>query len=688
MRAGLIQHPGKKRRKVDAGVLLGCEIDGLIGLACAPRPRIVILAALTGFVAKQGSCTPDLLSTILGCWVHVLLYRRPALCVLDSSFRAAQGLPKHQVFRLPSACRNELLCFASLACTLVTDLRVKYSEDLYALNASPLASGICHAGVGQDVTRELWRHCEQRGLYTRFEEPATALLREIGLDPEPLQLSEDPSVQRPAGFPCRVPQPLVEGFLWDCIEIFRGEGSWSEAHEIAGLSVHDGGDLQGRRLRYLDLSDAATFRELGALALRRVIRDWHAGPPCLTFGTLRRPRVRSKYQPFGFDLNDPLTALHNRLAIRTGILIIIVISGGGFVSAEQPGSSVMFRLDIFVWIAARGCALTRLSSCTYGSPLKKPFQFLHNKPWLLDLAGQCSCRYRGRHFVAQGTFTRDNLQTFRERCIPDCVTVFRREPTPGESVARFSGSYPFPLMQRFAAGSAAAKHSDVPVLPLTAAFSALAALSDLTLPELPDSGFEVAARAPFHEASDWVVEELLRYRFKASGHINVLEARTYKTWIKHLAHKQPACRAVALLDSRVTLGAAAKGRSSSPAISRVLQGTLPYILGGCLYPGGLHVPTASNPGNDPSRWRPVRPPSRNLPAWFELLQRGQTWRFDVMISCSSFPRPLGRWLRLLLLLAGDVERQPGPVRQPLPRGPLDLQSGFTQVLPCLPHMAP
>ena len=210
--------------------------------------------------------------------------------------------------------------------------------------------------------------------------------------------------------------------------------------------------------------------------------------------------------------------------------MILVISGGGFFSAEQPGSSVMFRLDIFVWIAARGCALTQLSSCTYGSPLKKPFQFLHNKPWLLELASQCSCRFRGKHFVAQGSFTRENLKVFRERCVPSCLAVFRREPAPGESVARFSGSYPFPLMQRFAAGSAAAKHADIPVLPLTSSFSTVAALADLQLPDLPDSGFEVAARAPFHAASDWVVElasslpfrEALRYRFKANGHINVL----------------------------------------------------------------------------------------------------------------------------------------------------------------------
>ena len=320
-RAGLIQHPGKRRRGVDAGVFLGCEIDGRAGFACDPRPRVVILAALTSLVAKQGCCTLDLLSTLLGCWIHVLMYRRPALCVLDSVFRASQDLPKHQVFELPNDCRNELLCLAAIACTLVTDLRADYCEDLFALDASPFASGICRAHVGSVATRELWRHCEQRGFYTRLESPATALLREIGCDPGPLLLSEDPGQQFPASFQCRIPRALSEGYVWDCIEIFRGEGSWSTAHEFAGLSVHDGVDVQGRRLRYLDMGDSSAFRELVALALRGVIRDWHAGPPCLTYGTygtLRRPRVRSKLQPFGFDPLDPLTALHNTLPFAPG----------------------------------------------------------------------------------------------------------------------------------------------------------------------------------------------------------------------------------------------------------------------------------------------------------------------------------------------------------------------------------
>ena len=83
------------------------------------------------------------------------------------------------------------------------------------------------------------------------------------------------------------------------------------------------------------------------------------------------------------------------------------------------------RLRSLAGIAARGCALTRLCSCTSGSP--------HKALSILD--------------------------TFKARCVPSCSLVLGREPALGESVSRFSGSYPMPLMKRFASGSASAKRA-------------------------------------------------------------------------------------------------------------------------------------------------------------------------------------------------------------------------------------
>ena len=141
-----------------------------------------------------------------------------------------------------------------------------------------------------------------------------------------------------------------------------------------------------------------------------------------------------------------------------------------------------------------------------------------------------------------------------------------------------------------------------------------------------------------------------------------------KPWLKYLCKHRRRSRPVGLIDSRVLLGASAKGRSSSPALA------LPYVLGGGLCPGGLHVYSEANRSDGPSRGRPVDPPSKPLPFWYESLCAGDFRRFDICVASAAVPKQAARWLRLLLLLGGDIERNPGPAR--VPRGPLDLTSGF------------
>eukprot|EP00972_Heterocapsa_arctica_P071142 10509360-Heterocapsa_arctica.AAC.1 len=67
--------------------------------------------------------------------------------------------------------------------------------------------------------------------------------------------------------------------------------------------------------------------------------------------------------------------------------------------------------------------------------------------------------------------------------------------------------------------------------------------------------------------------------------------RSQKTCTKVLARESPDSRVVLLQDSRVTIGATAKGRSSSLALNAIARSQLPYIIGGGLYPGALHVST-------------------------------------------------------------------------------------------------
>lgn len=53
----------------------------------------------------------------------------------------------------------------------------------------------------------------------------------------------------------------------------------------------------------------------------------------------------------------------------------------------------------------------------------------------------------------------------------------------------------------------------------------------------------------------------------------------------------------------------------------------------------------------------------------------------MICQASAYPKVIGRWIRLLLLISGDVERNPGPVfadKQRRSRGELDMEIGFAK----------
>lgn len=118
------------------------------------------------------------------------------------------------------------------------------------------------------------------------------------------------------------------------------------------------------------------------------------------------------------------------------------------------------------------------------------------------------------------------------------------------------------------------------------------------------------------------------------------------------------------------MGTTAKGRSSSLALSRVLRGSLGYILGSGLYMGNLHCRSAWNRADDPSRDRDVQPPTRDVPRRLLQLQEGDYSVFDKVLTSAKFINPVGRWIRMLLLLSGPESKQY------VPRGRLQMNVGF------------
>ena len=621
----LVAHPGKRQRRVAAATVLGAEIDGEAGMVSAPRSRIALLMFTTMLVVKKRTVTRRVLQSLLGCWIHACLFRRPVFSVMDCIF--SEGIENSNPdcsFELSAMAVQELMMLVLLGPLLQADLRVDVASSLYMLDASPTGGAICHATLGEAACEELWRHSEQKGYYTSLQQGSGLVLRELGLEHSELFGPGDEFLEPP--------DPVVERkqtmaepqqYEFDCIELFSGQGNWTTAHASVGLRMHPGIERNAVNLAYGDLLDDATFRETAMLADSGTVKEWHAGPPCWSFGTLRRPRLRSKSQPAGYDMHDPVTREQTLLAVRIAFIMILAVLRGCFISVEQPGSSVMFCLHIYRVLLALGCRITKFPFCGHGSGFMKPSKWLHNKPWLDGLSAQCVCKHKNAHFVVQGSFTHASIREFNKRCEPGVVEVYGRMPRPGEAVSSFSASYPIPLCEKMAAGSKAAHAGLWPDRAST----------------LPGRTDDVRS---WHDDPDWVQElcegvqyrELFRYKFKKSGHINTLECRVYKSWLKHCSKRHPRSRVVGLLDSRVTMGAAAKGRSSSKSLSRILRTSLGYVLGGALYPGCIHCRSPWNKADAPSRDRPVEKQLRQFPKWLKQLQAGQTFEFDVVMKSS------------------------------------------------------
>ena len=101
-------------------------------------------------------------------------------------------------------------------------------------------------------------------------------------------------------------------------------------------------------------------------------------------------------------------------------------------------------------------------------------------------------------------------------------------------------------------------------------------------------------------------EELV---FRRASHINLLEMEMLKREIQSRVNSgRGQCRMVNLCDSRVVVGAYAKGRSSSKQLNHLLKKCCAWSIAGDLSVTNIWVDTKRNPADHPSRGKPIPPP--------------------------------------------------------------------------------
>ena len=106
------------------------------------------------------------------------------------------------------------------------------------------------------------------------------------------------------------------------------------------------------------------------------------------------------------------------------------------------------------------------------------------------------------------------------------------------------------------------------------------------------------------------------YSFRQTSHINLQELRAFKREVCRVAsHFSPRGRVQLFVnDSNVTVGATAKGRSSSFKVNGLLRTLVPFLLFGDVTVAMIWIETESNPADHPSRFTSV-PPPRTAPTW-------------------------------------------------------------------------
>ena len=100
-------------------------------------------------------------------------------------------------------------------------------------------------------------------------------------------------------------------------------------------------------------------------------------------------------------------------------------------------------------------------------------------------------------------------------------------------------------------------------------------------------------------------------------HINAQELRVFVGLVVRRCRSaaNSGQRLVALLDNQPATGAAAKGRSSSRRLNRLLRRLGAFLMAAEVYIAPKYLPSAVNPADPPSRRRSLR-------AWLALARRG------------------------------------------------------------------
>ena len=596
--AGLQGSPDKDKCGVDEGRTIGAYLNSAhralsrgVCTVGAPVEKRLSLAALSLQLAQLPLTTYGLHSCVMGAWVSMMIYRHPMMSLFDAAFRLVAGdeaaTRNQETLPLPRKVAQELTLAAVLSPLMLSNIGAQFDEFIYATDASEEKGAICRAKVSRQLQEVLFRSCRTKGAYTRLLSPVQALLTKINEYEEVGEEKMDLPTEKPG-------RPLA--FVFEFLEIFSGASGVTEF--VSGFGVVCGPPIDISISEEYNMKEPHLVAWVTHLLAEGTLKAVLLMPPCTTFSIMRRPALRDKFFPFGYDPSDPQTEDGNILAHRSFQIGFTAAANGAIAVLEKPHSSKMKYLpswEVLCNLAA--ASLVRSDSCQFGSIHRKSFSFLGINVDLQPIALRCpgTCN----HVQIQGAYTKAATYVPRlayglAHCIADGVLQIR-------------------------------KH----------AFDAA---------ESEGAGLESQLVNEVMLTSEW--EVLKAWSFKAQSHINLLELKSAERLVETQVKRLTSMRFLSLVDSNVSRGALGKGRSASRAVMAILRRINSTLVAGDLYMVNPFCPTRLNVADDPTRDRDLRPSSIGLSAF----QLSQNQLYD--LAClPRLRRWASNWARLLILLS-------------------------------------
>ena len=609
--------------------LAGAEVDSSLEnvrkgfITCGlPVEKRLSLATVASISASM-RCTSDALhSSLVGSLVSMLMFRRPAMSLLQEVFAV---IPPDQLctsepklWPLPRSAACELAVASALAPVIVSDLTAPILPRLFATDASLTKGGITEAEISEDYAMLLWRDADRRGANVPLQSRSATLAKHYD-DAYEDELPEEPCEENPellgdfiaeGGFAQKVSVSRPLGLSYEFIEVCGGSGVVTEA--LCRLGVVCGPILDITYSRHYNLTDGRVIEWVIFLMEQGRLRAFLVAPPCTTFSAAAHPCLRSYAIPEGFDRNHPRVWIGNRLAFASISLLSAGLRLRVFGLGEQPRRSKMRWLLQWQRLLRRGAKEAFLASCMYGSPHQKEFVFVAVGMRVELLARRCSRDHT--HIQIAGAYTKPSA-IYCEGLASALATFFRDHLRAHE---RARGRL-----------------------------------------ELRSEGLEDQLSNDACLALRW--KRKSAWVWKGSSHVNILETAATLKLFRDVAAEGGDARFVFLGDSHVSRSALARGRTSSYALRPLLKQASSICIAYGLYAAGRYAPTRWNPADHPTRDTTIpQPVPRSLvdgasPAaihWIGSLPKSRRW--------------MSGWIRLTLLLRPSLVQfftDPSPMRR-------------------------